>query len=340
MLNQCIKISNKRRIAILSLMMLLIVSAVTLWQIPHAQAATSSSTGGMVVTLNDPLQVRSAASFNSSIVSTLAKGSYVTLMSKSGNFWRVEYADGKYGYCYADYISQVSASKAAAVNISSGHLNVRSGAGTGYPATAKLYAGETVVVLGKSGSWSRILFDGTRVGWVSSNYLRTASAGSSASVFPAVKLNVKDYKQYDSRWASVKLGNSYETMRSAGCVTTSLAMTESFRTGTTITPAAMESRLSYNAHGAVYWPANYEMSWDTAYLQNIYDKLCEGKPVIIGAKKASGGLHWVVVTGYTGSSGWLKYSNFTINDSGSSSRSTLQDFLNVYPNFNRLVYYK
>ena len=37
-------------------------------------------------------------------------------------------------------------------------------------------------------------------------------------------LNVPDYKQYDPRWGGLSLGGSYETIESAGCTTTCLAM--------------------------------------------------------------------------------------------------------------------
>ena len=90
-----------------------------------AQAATQSSLAGTIATSSGGLNVRSAASSSSSVLTSLPKGSYVTLMSKSGNWWYVEYADGRYGYSHADYITPSNGSKAAVVSTSSGNLNVR-----------------------------------------------------------------------------------------------------------------------------------------------------------------------------------------------------------------------
>ncbi|MPN29290.1 hypothetical protein SDC9_176742 [bioreactor metagenome] len=115
-------------------------------------------------------------------------------------------------------------------------------------------------------------------------------------------------------------------------------MIESYRTGTTITPSAMVSKLTYTAGGSVYWPSNYTFTLTNNY-STIYQALKAKKPVLFGSKNASGGQHWVVITGYTGSS-TLTASNFTINDPGSSTRTNLQQFLSSYPNFYKFAIYK
>ncbi len=301
--------------------------------IPSA-AATTSSKAGIVSVTSGRLNVRSSASTSGTVISSLSKGSYVTLMSKSNNWWRVEYADGKYGYCHTDYIKTVTGTPTT-VKISSGSLNVRSGAGTSYSKVASLYKGEIVIVLGTSGSWSKILYNGTKIGYVSSQYL-TASSSSSYS---KVSLNVPSFKQTDSRWANVKIGSSGKTIAQIGCATTAIAMMESYRTGTTIYPDAMSKKLSYSSSGNVYWPSNYNVvTSSSGYLSGIYSRLKAGKPVLFGAKKASGAQHWVVITGYTGGS-TLTASGFTINDPGSNSRTTLQHLLNEYPTFYKYFYY-
>jgi len=143
-----------------------------------ARAADAASKAGIVSTAATRLNVRAAASTSSTIVATLPKGGYVTLMSKSGSFWRVEYAAGKYGYVHGDYIKETG-STPVSVNITSGSLNVRSGAGTGYAVISGLSKGKIVLRLSQSGGWSKILFDGTRTGYVSSAYLREQSASAS-----------------------------------------------------------------------------------------------------------------------------------------------------------------
>jgi hypothetical protein len=100
----------------------------------------------------------------------------------------------------------------------------------------------------------------------------------------------------------------------------------------------MAERLSYTSGGSVYWPANYTVSTNfTNYLQIIYNELTSGNPVIFGAKKNNGGMHFAVVTGFSG--GALNAANFKINDPGSSQRVNLQMLLNDYPNFYKILYY-
>ena len=63
-----------------------------------------------------------------------------------------------------------------------------------------------------------------------------------------------------------------------------------------------------------------------------------GKPVLFGARNASGGQHWVMITGFTG--GTLTQSSFLIHDPGSSTRKNLQQFLNSYPVFYKYFLYE
>lgn len=297
---------------------------------PQARAANADSKAGIVTISSGWLNVRSSASTGASKVASLSKGSYVTLISRSGSWWQVEYAKGKYGYCHADYISSVSGT-AATVKTNSGRLNVRKGAGTAYAKTGSLAKGETVVVLSTSGGWSRIVYHGTKTGYVSSQYLSSSNA--------AVSLSVPSFKQTDSRWANTLVGESGQTMAQIGCATTAIAMLESYRTGTTITPDAMAKQLNYTPSGSVYWPSHYTtVTNSSGYLTRIYNLLKQGKPVLFGARNAAGKQHWVIIRGYTGGR-TLTASGFTILDPGSSSRATLQQFLNVYPTFYKYFHY-
>jgi len=299
------------------------------------QAADADSAVGAVTTASGPLNVRASASTGGKILSVIKKGSYVTLISKSGSWWQVEYAKGKYGYCHAGYITPVEGSPAT-VATQSGPLNVRTGPGTSYARTASLAKGETVLLLSTSGGWSRVLYHGVKTGYVSAQYLSAQPSGDSGN--SAVSLGVPSFKQTDARWANVKIGTSGKTMAQIGCATTAIAMMESYRTGTTIYPDAMSKKLSYTSTGNVYWPANYTtVTSSSGYLSAVSELLRQGKPVLFGAKNSSGSQHWVVITGFTGGS--LSPANFTINDPGSNSRTTLQQFLNVFPTFYKYFYY-
>ncbi len=295
---------------------------------PQADAASARQAGQVNIS-SGYLNVRSEASSASPAVARLYKGSYVTLHSRSGDWWRVEYAQGRYGYCHADYIRTLSATSAR-VKISSGYLNVRSGPGTSYAKTASLSKNEEVLVLSESGQWSRVLFRGSQTGYVSRQYLSTGLG--------AVSLSVPSFKQNDTRWANITIGTSGKPFSKIGCATTAIAMMESYRTDTTIYPHVMAQSLRYTSGGDVYWPEHYTpVTSNVDYLSAIYQKLKSGKPVLFGARNRYGSQHWVVITGFTG--GELTASAFTIHDPGSSSRTNLQQFLNAYPTFYKYFYY-
>lgn len=312
-----------RRIPILFILLLLI-----LCMTPKADAATLSSKAGAVTTSGSALNVRSQPSSGAAVVASLKKGSYITLLSKSGSWWQVEYEKGKYGYCHADYITIVQGTPVS-VNTKSGSLNVRSGAGTSYAKVGTLAKGEVVLFLKSTDGWSRVLYGGTKTGWVSSQYL--------SNYYSAVSLSVPNFKQADSQWADIVVGDSGKTFAQIGCATTAIAMMESCRTGTTIYPNTMAQSLKYTASGSVYWPSNYTTV--TGYsLSAIYNKLKQGRPVLLGAINSQGSQHWVVITGFNGGSA-LTASGFAINDPGTWSRTNLQQFLNAYPTFYKYFYY-
>lgn len=319
---------------ILSVLLSIIILAVFILPV-KSYGATLTSQAGVVSVASGGLNIRKTASTNSTILTTISKGSYVTLISTSGDWYYVEYADGKYGYCHKNYIKPDSG-KTATVSTSSSSLNVRTGAGINYSVKDTIPKGDIVIILSTSGSWSKILYDGVETGYVSSRYLSTSS---NTQAYPKISLNVPDFKQTDSRWANVIIGNSGKTIGKIGCATTGIAMMESYRTGTTIYPDAMSKKLSYNSSGSVYWPSHYTVvTSKTNYLDNIYKKIKEGKPVLFGARNSSGTQHWVVIKGFSGGN-TLTTSGFIINDPGTKYRTNLQQFLNEYPNIYKYFYY-
>lgn len=322
-----------RRITSVLLAILIVCGAIAL---PiRAESAVDDPKAAIVRTSGSRLNVRSSPSTASASIAQLSNGSLITLISKSGSWWKVEYAIDRFGYCHADYLSTVSASVASVVT-NSGTLNVRSGAGTSYSRKDSLSKGQTVLVLSTANGWSRILYHGTKTGYVSAGYLSGHGAGLA---YPSLSLKIPSFKQTDGRWANVTLGASGKTMAAIGCATTAIAMMESYRTGATIYPDAMAKKLNYTASGSVYWPSHYTAVTDaTGYLSEFYRLLKAGKPILFGAKNSYGGQHWVVITGFLGGNS-LTASAFSVHDPGSNSRTTLQKFLTDYPNFYKYFYY-
>lgn len=301
-------------------------------------AVNASSKAGIVATSSTSLNLRSSASVKGTVVTQVSKGSYLTLLEKSGDWWKVEYAKGKTAYGHSDYIDTVS-SKVMYVATQSGKLNVRAKASTSGKIKTTLAKNTIVLRLSTTSSWSKILYNGNKIGYVSSQYL---SETKSAATYKKIALSVKSFKQTDSRWSEVKIGTQGDTIGSSGCTTTALAMTESFHQNKTITPKDMANTLSYSSSGMLYWPSNYttELVTSSNYLSKIYSVLNSGKPVILGMKKSNGSQHWVVITGHSKSASSLAAKNFTINDPGSNSRTLLSDFVSAYPVAYKIAYRK
>ena len=304
-----------------------------------AEASSTVYGAGKVTTASTSLNVRKSASTSSSVITTLKRNSQVTLINKSGNFWYVRYSTSGYGYCSADYIT-VTSKDVKTVKTTSGNLNVRSSASTSGTILATLKSGTKVPVISTSNGWSKILYNGNKTGYVSSDYLTTPTTNNTTTSYKAISLSgVPNFKQTDSRWANVIIGSSGQTIGKIGCATTAIAMLESKRTNTTIYPHNMMKKLSYTSGGAVYWPSNYtQITSQNGYLTKIYNLLEQGKPVIVGAKKSNGGQHYAVVTGVKATN-TLTTSAFYINDPGSNTRTTLNQFFAAYPYFYKMLHY-
>ena len=314
---------------------LFLMCTLTVMLLQSSLAADADSKAGRVKTTSGNLNIRKSASVSSEILKSAKNKSYLTLITKSGDWWKVEYAKNKYGYCHKDYITSVSASFPAVVNTSSGVLNVRSGAGTSHSVKTTLQKGTVVVVISEKDAWSRILYNGNKTGYVSSAYLKK-------DAHKKVSLDVPYFSQTDSRWAKVPIGTQGDTLGSSGCTTTCLAMTESFRTGSVINPKTMSQKLSYSSSGMLYWPQSYvtELVNKENYLEKIYSVLKKGKPVIFGMKKSgSSSQHWVVVTSFDGGFTLLAKS-FGVNDPGSKTRVTLNQVMSTYPVPYKIAYVK
>lgn len=320
------------------------IAAFVFSNVPQVTATNvTPSFAGVVATAGGNLNVRASASSGSSVLTTLKNGSYVSVIEESGSYYKVLYANGKAGYCHKSYIDLVSGSSGAYVNTSSTSLNIRSGPSTSYGVIGAISKGASVVVISTHGNFYRILYSGTQTGYASSSYIKlrsssTSNSGSQSSTSTgAISLSVPSYKQYDSRWSNVKLGSSSKTIGVSGCLTTAIAMERSYAYGYTVTPATVATSSSYTSGGSIYWPSAYSFIYSSNYLTQILNLLKQGKPVIVGASNEYGSQHWVIVTGYT-PNGSVTADDFSVNDSGSASRTTLSSFFNVYSTFYKAAY--
>lgn len=298
----------------------------------------SAATAGQVVTSGANLNLRKSPSTSAAVVKTVKNRSWLTLIEKKGSWYKVEYEKGKTAYASADYIRNYPKTVEGVVSLSSGSLNVRAGASMNHKIIDSLYNSHRILAVKSNSTWAGILYDGNKTGYVAKAYLKRIS---SVEAYPAVKLSVPSFKQTDSRWKNYPIGTTGGTIGTIGCLTTAIAMTESYYSGYSITPSQMAKKLSYSASGSLYWPSDYiRASASGDYLSEVYSLLKKGNPVIFGARKSSGGQHWVTVYGYEGGSGGLSADKFLIHDPGSNSRLTLQSFFSAYPVKDRFVYKK
>lgn len=287
---------------------------------------TAAKDGG-IVDVDTRLNVRSSASASSAVKTRLWDGQVITLHEKSGDWWYVEYAPDSFGYVFDSYVNELYL-KSATVTTASTSLNVRESASVNSAVKDKLKKGDKVLILGTYGDFYKVLYNGNLVGYASRNYI---SAGEG---YAHISLPITVYKQYDKAYSSLKLPGSGESVYTHGCAVTSLAMTESYRTGKTVTPKTVIQTEKFTSGGAIYWPSVY--SKGEISLEFIYERLSAGKPVIVHAKNSSGG-HFAVVYGFSG--GALEAKNFKISDPGSSSRRTLADLYAAYPIGVKMLWY-
>lgn len=162
----------------------------------------------------------------------------------------------------------------------------------------------------------------------------------------SIMLEVPDYKQYDSRWCDKYIAT--KTIGTVGCLVTSLSQVYSYNNGVEVYPDGMLSMVGFYENLLEWYTVpnvglkytlKYKASINLNIMNNIYKRLKEGRPVIVGGTNTNGGMHWIVVKGYNvNATGTMEPANFVINDPGGTKRITLADFLLEYPRVERLVY--
>lgn len=173
------------------------------------------------------------------------------------------------------------------------------------------------------------------------NYLENNNSNNDYEI-PTNNPDAKSWKQYDSSWGHIPLGNSSENIKSAGCLVTSVSIqiklsgtsltTENFNPGTFVKYLNQHSGFE----GALFkWSGAWKglapkfdfVSKDAlpsskeAKINKIREILNSGYYPVMCVKKNCG--HWVAVTGVTSD-------NINIADPGSTSTT-------VFPKYNAIA---
>lgn len=157
-----------KKLFALLLTVVTIVSSSSIPAFAYSASSTTPSTGqpwlGYVKA--SALNVRSTASTSGTVVSSFAQSSYVHIIEKSGNWYKVYYKmDGSTGYVSADYITIYGREYAR----TSASVNLRESASTTSNIKALVPSGTAVPYRWKSGTWYYVLFR-TYQGYIHSDY--------------------------------------------------------------------------------------------------------------------------------------------------------------------------
>ncbi|MGJ9383767.1 SH3 domain-containing protein [Salipaludibacillus sp. CF4.18] len=139
------------------------------------------------------LNVREKASTSSKVVGSLKKGNKVTIVTKTGDWYRISYYNVK-GFVHSSYVNKLNSSEGSSSGgetqastlgtgeITASNLNVRASASTSGKVISSLSRGTKVDLYAKSGQWYKVKV-GSSYGFVHGSYVKktTASSGGSSS---------------------------------------------------------------------------------------------------------------------------------------------------------------
>ena len=132
-----------------------------------------------VVKVSGSLNVRKGPGTSYAVAGKLRNGDKVTVTGSADGWYAISYEGGT-GYVSSAYIvksddgaatSTPDAGERTEGYVIASALNVRSGPGTNYNILGKLYSGELVEILGSTGGWYKISYNGG-TGYVSAEYVQ------------------------------------------------------------------------------------------------------------------------------------------------------------------------
>ena len=168
----------------------------------NAYSGYYTSSDGSLYYTTTALNIRSGPGTNYSIIGTLAKGDYVTRIGQSGKWYQIATNNGVTAYVSSVYLKSTSTAvsvstttTATGVKYATTSLNVRSGPSTKYSIIGALTKGQAVTIVGTSGNWSKIIYNGTTA-YAYSKYLSTAAVYGSSSAWQSA-YGVYPYSNYN-----------------------------------------------------------------------------------------------------------------------------------------------
>lgn len=169
------------------------VSLVTSGTLSNMKAVSgAAATTGTIYNVSSYVNMREKADSKSTLISKVNKGSTVTILGESGSFYQVSY-NGKTGYISKSYVQVNTAStpntgttSTTGTTTQSVRLTTKAGSGSSVVSVSK---GATVTILGESGNYYQVSYNG-KTGYVAKSSIQVSTSSGSTT---GVIYNVSSY---------------------------------------------------------------------------------------------------------------------------------------------------
>lgn len=140
---------------------------------------------GMITT--DAVNIRSGANPNFEILCKLSKGSFITIVGKSFNWYKIKLPKEAHCYVNSDYIELKDSTTGI---IKADRVNIRARGGQNYNILAQLNKGDRVNIIEKIDDWYKIEPTENCFGWVHTDFVKYFSRME--EVKPAIKKKMEE----------------------------------------------------------------------------------------------------------------------------------------------------
>jgi Cell wall-associated hydrolases (invasion-associated proteins) len=149
----------------------------------------------------DSVNVRATPETSSKVNFMLSKGTNVSIIEKSNDWYKISYNDAD-GWVFGQFVD-VKDSQIGTGTVNATNVNVRSKPDKDAEVITRLDKGIKVKIFEYSGEWAKILVEEDRYGWISKDYLtvakETVSRGLTSDVREPVKTEDVESDEDDSK---------------------------------------------------------------------------------------------------------------------------------------------
>ena len=136
-----------------------------------AAEETDGTVQGIGFVTATALRLRNEAGTGAKILATAQKNECVVILGKEDEWYRVNYNLTE-GYMHESYLSVLAAENAELGygKVTASAVNLRKGAGLGYPSLGTVSGGSKCYILGVNNGWYKVI-SGSKIGYIRSDYL-------------------------------------------------------------------------------------------------------------------------------------------------------------------------